>query len=42
MLTAVSNANFTDVIGCGLAVARALVRFFSGTLPIIPVYSLRT
>jgi putative ABC transport system permease protein len=29
-------------IGCGLALAMALVRFFSGTLPIIPVYSLHT
>jgi predicted permease len=29
-------------LGCGLAAAMALVRFFSGTLPIIPVYSLRT
>jgi putative ABC transport system permease protein len=34
----------TVVIGivCGLAAAIALVRLFSGTLPIIPVYSLRT
>jgi predicted permease len=29
-------------LGAGLAVSMSLVRFFSGTIPIIPTYSLRT